>query len=51
MDYFDYILKNGNAFIGNSIQSETDIGIKKIKYLTSGTLIEIRVKMYMTGVI
>ena len=31
MEYFDYILKNGNAFVGNSIQSEIDIGIKKNK--------------------
>ena len=38
MDYFDYILKNGNAFIGNSIQSETDIGIKKNKISHIGNI-------------
>ena len=38
MDYFDYILKNGNAFIGNSIQSGIDIGIKKNKISHIGNI-------------
>ena len=38
MDYFDYILKNGNAFIGNSIQSGIDIGIDKNKISHIGNI-------------
>ncbi len=38
MEYFDYILKNGNAFVGNSIQSEIDIGIKKNKISHIGNI-------------
>ena len=38
MDYFDYILKNGNAFIGNSIQSGIDIGINKNKISHIGNI-------------
>ena len=38
MEFFDYVLKNGNAFVGKTIEEDVDIGVKNKKISLIGKI-------------